>query len=1052
MKTKKLLSLALVLSMVMALFTLATPVAYAEGVTKLIRPAAETMFRLNGSSNPITPRPADYTGGNNTSTWNERFFDNNNLHAGRHSNQRYNEAYIRFDLSADDIANIKSASAGEVRLRLAKGDTNGTKDSTYAYLLPADKASAINLDYPLWRIDDGVVSVANPLSLGFSPYDAYTAGITVREHSATMTQIGGEIVFGDNDVLVYADMTSGLQAYFNDPNNANVTSFGLAFTNLVDATTGFVGIRRINHTNGPRLEIPVPDNRQDGDVTLSLEKNGNNNSQMIVTVDSGSLLVGDYFEATFTSDSSSNVTPVRVNVTNENILSYGIQAPYVHGNNDEYEVTVNLKNAIGLRKGTVTEDEIALYTAKVNFNKNTDEAVTDVPGNLVEQQQGVAFFLQPWPPERVNYNFDGWYTDVACTNAWNAATLLNTSHLDSITGVLNLYAKWTLTNQLYDVTTHDVAGEFLDKKTYYGGDSVYAYGRYNLTKPGYKLIGWSTVQDSSTATYQLGEQFVITSNVDLYPVWSPLRAGKSIEKHKIDDSNIGGDVQDAVFDSENNMYVARTGGLVYKISPDGTAQLILGNGSTDAAIPPTTLALKAVANSAFGIALDSAQNLYVSTFTDNNNIVRISNVNQNRSEAPIYNSTSAVGYLGKVTSGNSMGLSFDNEQNLLAGSTVNGTFYIYSNTGTLTEPNFATTQVITEFATAINTVTAIANVGNQTREAVVDNDGNLYFSSRSSHAIYMAKRTGQLTYDKPVRIVGNGATSPITPGKFTDTTIAPHPAQMAYDKENNIIYFVMDDVGRGVGVLDLNNERFDVYLGGTTGAENTSTTPRTFTPGTSNGVVFGGNLRGLTYDAYGNLIIVRQNNTYLVANHLSIAYDGNGNTAGQAPADSTALSGKTAKTAPGSELRKGNLLFAGWNTKADGTGTNYAVDADVLLSSTDITLYAQYSETPTEKPIIDKNGNSVTLDNVVSLTEITLTYVAEDVVSMEDKPTIGIYGANNQLLYVAVGSIAATDFGTVTIDLDSAIGAVEGAVSAKVMIWNDLTGTLNPVTASKPIN
>ena len=54
---------------------------------------------------------------------------------------------------------------------------------------------------------------------------------------------------------------------------------------------------------------------------------------------------------------------------------------------------------------------------------------------------------------------------------------------------------------------------------------------------------------------------------------------------------------------------------------------------------------------------------------------------------------------------------------------------------------------------------------------------------------------------------------------------------------------------------------------------------------------------------------------------------------------------------PSNTFTREGYNFTGWNTKADGTGTSYAVGAEVTLTS-DITLYAQW-EAPKDTGIAD---------------------------------------------------------------------------------------------------
>ncbi|WP_435106650.1 InlB B-repeat-containing protein [Arhodomonas sp. AD133] len=76
----------------------------------------------------------------------------------------------------------------------------------------------------------------------------------------------------------------------------------------------------------------------------------------------------------------------------------------------------------------------------------------------------------------------------------------------------------------------------------------------------------------------------------------------------------------------------------------------------------------------------------------------------------------------------------------------------------------------------------------------------------------------------------------------------------------------------------------------------------------------------------------------------AVSYDGNGNDGGNAPADalyednaSVTVSGNT-----GSLTRTG-YTFAGWNTAADGNGTDYAGGDTFTMGASDVTLYAQWT-------------------------------------------------------------------------------------------------------------
>jgi uncharacterized repeat protein (TIGR02543 family) len=81
------------------------------------------------------------------------------------------------------------------------------------------------------------------------------------------------------------------------------------------------------------------------------------------------------------------------------------------------------------------------------------------------------------------------------------------------------------------------------------------------------------------------------------------------------------------------------------------------------------------------------------------------------------------------------------------------------------------------------------------------------------------------------------------------------------------------------------------------------------------------------------------------AQTYTVTYHGNGSTGGSVPVDSAVyLDGATVTTAsnPGS-LAKAGHSFAGWNTKADGTGTPRAAGSTFAMGTADVSLYAVWT-------------------------------------------------------------------------------------------------------------
>ena len=81
------------------------------------------------------------------------------------------------------------------------------------------------------------------------------------------------------------------------------------------------------------------------------------------------------------------------------------------------------------------------------------------------------------------------------------------------------------------------------------------------------------------------------------------------------------------------------------------------------------------------------------------------------------------------------------------------------------------------------------------------------------------------------------------------------------------------------------------------------------------------------------------------ASTYTVTYDKNGATSGSIPTDATKYNSGasvTVKTNSGN-LAKTGYTFAGWNTKADGTGTTYTAGTGTFTITANTTLYAKWT-------------------------------------------------------------------------------------------------------------
>lgn len=94
--------------------------------------------------------------------------------------------------------------------------------------------------------------------------------------------------------------------------------------------------------------------------------------------------------------------------------------------------------------------------------------------------------------------------------------------------------------------------------------------------------------------------------------------------------------------------------------------------------------------------------------------------------------------------------------------------------------------------------------------------------------------------------------------------------------------------------------------------------------------------------------------------NFTVVYDGNGNTGGNVPVDSTNYEqGQTVTVLgnPGNLTRTG-YSFAGWSTQVNGLGTSYVQGQTFAVSSANVILFAKWTTNPTYTVTYDGNGNT----------------------------------------------------------------------------------------------
>jgi len=97
----------------------------------------------------------------------------------------------------------------------------------------------------------------------------------------------------------------------------------------------------------------------------------------------------------------------------------------------------------------------------------------------------------------------------------------------------------------------------------------------------------------------------------------------------------------------------------------------------------------------------------------------------------------------------------------------------------------------------------------------------------------------------------------------------------------------------------------------------------------------------------------------------TITYDGNGHTGGSVPTDSTVYKeNDTVTVLDKGDLVKTGYTFAGWNTAADGSGTDQAEGSTFIMGAADVTLFAKWA-TNTYTVIFNSQGGSAVSSKTV---------------------------------------------------------------------------------------
>jgi uncharacterized repeat protein (TIGR02543 family) len=137
-------------------------------------------------------------------------------------------------------------------------------------------------------------------------------------------------------------------------------------------------------------------------------------------------------------------------------------------------------------------------------------------------------------------------------------------------------------------------------------------------------------------------------------------------------------------------------------------------------------------------------------------------------------------------------------------------------------------------------------------------------------------------------------------------------------------------------------------------------------------------------DATGNTLAATYTSVsgFTTATAYSVTYNGNSNTGGSVPTDSASYASGSTVTVLGNSgsLVRTNYTFNGWNTAADGSGTNRAIASTFTMGSANVTLYAQWTSNAVTGSATGLGTTGATLNGAVNAgglsTTVTFNYGA----------------------------------------------------------------------------
>ena len=579
------------------------------------------------------------------------------------------------------------------------------------------------------------------------------------------------------------------------------------------------------------------------------------------------------------------------------------------------------------------------YTVTYAGNGSTSGAAPSDPNNYLTGAL-VTVLNNTGSLARSGYTFVGWNTNSNGSGTSYAGGVTFAMGSASVT----LFAQWSA-NPTYTVVYNgngNTGGTApIDANSYLAGTTVTTRGVGNLSRTGYVFTGWNTASNGGGISYATGATFAIgAASVTLYAQWTLISTYTVTYNANAGTGSVPVDA---------NAY------------PVGAAVTVLGNtgGLTRAGY---TFAGWNTQGNGTGISYPGGSSFVMGSV-----------------DVTLYAQWTQVPTFNVVYSGNGStgGSAPGDPNNYIAGATVT----VLGNTGNLTRSGYTFAGWNTKadgsgtlyaggatFAIGATSITLYAQwtivptftvtyAGNGSTGGNPPTDANSY-PAGSTVVVANSGTLSRAGYSFTGWNVASGGTGQ---GYAAGATFTMGSANVTlYAQWTQIATFTVTYGGNGStgGSVPVDGNS---YTAGSTVTVLGNTGSLVRAGYTFTGWNTQANGSGISYPG-GSLFTIGSSSVVLYAQWsptFTVTYNGNGSTAGGVPGDASHyLTGATVTVLDNTgSLARAGYIFAGWNTKADGTGTPYAGGATFTMGSASVVLYAQWT---IQTFSVSYNGNGST--------------------------------------------------------------------------------------------